>query len=190
MNYQDNKYESAASARKESEDSRYMSGIFYSREDAENAYNSLRERGYEKDDINVMMTDQTRDNWYSDDEHVEIEEGSKALEGTGVGSAVGGTLGAIIGGIAAIGTNVWLPGVGLVVAGPLVAALTGAGAGGLTGGLVGALVGAGMTEKQATLYEEGLKKDSVVFAVEPRNDDDAEYIKSKWTDHRGEHIYY
>jgi hypothetical protein len=190
MNYQENKYESGTSARREAEEKRILSGIFYSREDAENAYRSLKERGYTEDEINVMMTDSTRTNWYGDDTDVEIEEGSKALEGTGVGSAVGGTLGAIIGGIAAIGSNVFIPGAGLVIAGPIVAAFAGAGAGGLTGGLVGGLVGAGMTEKQATLYEEGLKKDSAVFAVEPRNEEDVDHIKDRWSSHRGENIYY
>ncbi len=190
MNNQDRNYDSTGSASRRAEERRMLSGIFYSREDAENAYKSLKDRGYTKDEINVLMTDKTRDKWYGDEENVEIEEGSKALEGTGVGSAVGGTLGAIIGGIAAIGTNVIIPGAGLVIAGPIVAAFAGAGAGGLTGGLVGGLIGSGIPEKHATVYEEGLKKDGVVFAVEPRNDEDAEYVKDRWTDHRGEHIYY
>lgn len=169
---------------------RIMTGMFRNREDAESAYKALRDRGYTDEEINVMMSDKTRDDWYSNSDVVEETElGSKALEGTGVGSAVGGTLGAIIGGIAAIGTSVLIPGLGLVVAGPLAAALAGAGAGGLTGGLVGALIGSGIPEERAVIYEEGVKNGGVVFGVNPRTDEDADYFENEWKNYRGEHIY-
>ena len=169
---------------------RVLTGMFRDRESAESAYQSLRNRGYSHEEINVLMSDKTRDDWYPNDENVnDTELGSKALEGTGVGSAVGGTLGAIIGGIAAIGTSVVIPGLGLVVAGPLAAALAGAGAGGLTGGLVGALIGSGIPEERAKLYEEGIKEGGTVFGVNPRTDEDAEYFENEWRNYRGEHIY-
>ncbi|HKX84782.1 MAG TPA: hypothetical protein VJL58_11220, partial [Pyrinomonadaceae bacterium] len=116
-----------------------LTGLFKDRESAEGVYHSLRDRGYTTDEINVIMSDATRDKYYRT--HPKSELGSKALEGTGAGAAIGGTFGAIIGGIAAIGTNVLIPGLGLVVAGPIAAALAGAGAGGIAGGLAGALIG-------------------------------------------------
>ncbi len=166
-----------------------LTGMFKDRESAENAYNSVTSRGYNRDDVNVLMSDQTRDSWFSDSDAADSELGSKAMEGAGAGSAIGGTLGAIIGGIAAIGTSVLLPGIGLVIAGPLAAALAGAGAGGLTGGLVGALIGSGIPEDRALEYEEGLKNGGVVMGVNPRNDDDAAYFENEWRNHRGEGIY-
>lgn len=164
-----------------------LTGMFRDRESAERAYNTAIERGYTKDDVNVMMSDQTRDSWFSDADDTAL--GSKALEGAGAGSAIGGTLGAIIGGIAAIGTSVLLPGLGLVVAGPLAAALAGAGAGGLTGGLVGALIGSGIPEDRAVEYEEGIKNGGMVMGINPRNDEDAAYFENDWRTNRGESIY-
>lgn len=166
---------------------RVLTGMFRDRTSAEKAYNSAISRGYSKDDVNLMMSDQTRDSWFSDDDDTAL--GSKALEGAGTGSAIGGTLGAIIGGIAAIGTNVLLPGLGLVVAGPLAAALAGAGAGGLTGGLVGALIGSGIPEDRARLYEEGVKNGGAVMGITPRSNEDADYFENEWRSHNGEHIY-
>ncbi len=166
-----------------------LTGMFRDRESAEKAYNSALSRGYTKDDVNVMMSDQTRDSWFSDSDAGDSELGSKAMEGAGAGSAIGGTLGAIIGGIAAIGTSVALPGLGLIVAGPIVAALTGAGAGGLTGGLVGALIGSGIPEDRAVAYEDGIKNGGLVMGVNPRNDEDADYFENDWRTNRGEHIY-
>lgn len=166
-----------------------LTGMFRDRESAEKAYNSALSRGYTKDDLNVMMSDQTRDSWFSDSDTDDTGLGSKAMEGAGTGSAIGGTLGAIIAGIAAIGTSVLIPGLGLVVAGPIAAALAGAGAGGLTGGLVGALIGSGIPEDRAVQYEEGIKNGGLVMGLNPRNDDDASYFENDWRSNRGEHIY-
>lgn len=171
------------------EQNRMLTGLFNDRESTDRAYRSLRERGYNDDDINLMMSDQTRDTWFSDSDAADTELGSKALEGAGAGSAIGGTLGAIIGGIAAIGTNVLLPGLGLVVAGPLAAALAGAGAGGLTGGLVGALIGSGIPEERAQVYDEGIRNGGAVVGVNPRSDDDATYFENEWKNYNGQHIY-
>lgn len=165
-----------------------LTGMFRDRESAEKAYHSAINRGYSKDDVNVMMSDKTRDSWFSGDS-ADSELGSKALEGAGAGSAIGGTLGAIIAGIAAIGTSVLLPGLGLVVAGPLLAALAGAGAGGLTGGLVGALIGSGIPEEHAKAYEEGIKNGGMVVGVTPRNSEDADYFEKEFRSNRGENIY-
>jgi uncharacterized protein YjbJ (UPF0337 family) len=166
-----------------------LTGMFRDRESAEKAYNSALSRGYTKDDVNVMMSDQTRDSWFSNSDNDDTGLGSKAMEGAGTGSAIGGTLGAIIAGIAAIGTSVLIRALGLVVAGPLAAALAGAGAGGLTGGLVGALIGSGIPEDRAVQYEEGIKNGGLVMGLNPRNDDDASYFENDWRTNRGEHIY-
>ena len=165
-----------------------MSGMFRDRNSAEKAYESLHSRGYGKDDVNVLMSDDTRKTHFGDDTP-DSELGDKAMEGAGVGSAIGGTAGAIIGAIAAIGTSVALPGLGLIIAGPLAAALAGAGAGGLTGGLVGALVGSGSPEEHAAEYESGIKDGGIVVGVKPRNAEDAKYFEEEFRRHDGDKIY-
>lgn len=178
----------AAGGAQRQRENRMLSGLFRDKDSADRTYSTLRDRGYTDDDINILSTDETRDSWFTDGDDTEL--GSKALEGTGVGSAVGGTLGAIIGGIAAIGSNLILPGVGLVVAGPLAAALAGAGAGGLTGGLVGALIGSGIPEERAKLYEEGIKDGGMVVGFNPKNDEDAKYFEEHFRSNKAEHVYY
>ena len=165
-----------------------VSGMFSDRNSAEKAYDTLHQRGYTKDDVNVMMSDDTRKTHFG--EHTaDSELGDKAMEGAGVGSAIGGTAGAIIGAIAAIGTSVALPGLGLIIAGPLAAALAGAGAGGLTGGLVGALVGSGIPEEHAAEYEQGIKNGGIVMGVKPRNAEDAKYFDEQFRANNGDKVY-
>lgn len=168
-------------------DKRMVTGMFRDRESAERAYESLEEKGYTKDEINVMMSDDTRKKYFSEEDDSEL--GSKALEGAGTGSAIGGTVGAIAGIIAAIGTNLVIPGLGLVIAGPIAAGLAGAGAGGITGGLIGALIGSGIPEEHAVVYEKGIKDGHIVMGVKPRTEEEAEYISNDWKSNRGENIY-
>lgn len=164
-----------------------LTGMFSDRESTENAYDALHKRGYTKDDINLVMSDETRKKHFSKGE---TEVGSKAMEGAGTGSAIGGVVGAAVGVIAAIGTSLVIPGLGLVIAGPIAAGLAGAGAGGVTGGLIGALVGSGMPEERARLYESGVKDGKIVMGVHPRNDEDAKYFQTDWNSKKAEQVHY
>ena len=163
---------------------RTVSALFRNRADAESAFQALLDRGYSRDDISVLMSEESRRTYYGTTTDTEL--GSKAAEGTGVGAAIGGTIGAVIAGIAAIGTNVLLPGLGLVVAGPLAAALAGAGAGGITGGLVGAFVGSGIPEERARDYETGIRSGGIVLSVRARNSADEDEIERVFTNAQGE----
>lgn len=160
-----------------------ITGLFNDRESAERAYQSVSGRGYSNDDTNVIMSDETRNNFYPAGSDHTSALADRTMEDAGKGAAIGGTLGAIVAGIAAIGTSVLLPGLGLVIAGPLAAALMGAGAGGLTGGLIGALVGHGVPEEHAAEYESGIKKGGVFMGVTPRNEEDAAYFHNEFNTH-------
>lgn len=160
------------------------------RESTENAYNTLTERGYSKEDINLVMSDETRKTHFNEDVSGQTEIGTKAAEHAGKGSAIGGTIGAIGGVVAAIGTSVVIPGLGILIAGPLAAGLAGAGAGGLVGGVIGALVGSGIPEARAKLYESGIKEGNVVISVTPKNDDDAKFLENNWRSNQGEEIHW
>jgi hypothetical protein len=164
-----------------------LTGMFSDRESAERAYGTLNERGYTKDDVNLIMSDDTRKKHFAHTEKTEL--GTKAMEGMGTGSAIGGALGAIAGIVAAVGTSIVLPGLGLVIAGPIAAGLAGAGAGGITGGLIGALVGWGIPEDRAKRYESGLKEGKIVMGVHPKNEEDAKHFETTWRTHKGEDIY-
>ncbi len=160
-------------------------GSFSDRDSAERAYNSATNRGYTQQDVNLLMSDDTRNKYFSD---TDTELSSKAAEGAGSGAMIGGAAGGILGAIAAIGTSVALPGLGLVLAGPLVAGLAGIGAGGLTGGLIGALIGWGIPEDRAKVYEDDIRQGRIVMGVNPRTAEDANYFESEWGKHNAQNI--
>lgn len=169
---------------------RVLTGMFRDRESTEKAYNALYERGYTKDDINVIMTDKTGKSHFNIEVDEQVKIGTKAAEHAGKGSAIGGTIGAVVGIVAALGTSLVIPGLGLLIAGPVAAGLAGAGAGGIAGGIIGALVGSGIPEARAKLYESGIKEGNVVISVIPKNEEDARYLEDNWRTNRGEEVHW
>ena len=159
-----------------------VTGLFKTRAAAEAAVDALIKRGYTRDDISVMMSDATKSKEFA------IETGTHAADGAGIGGAVGGTVGAVLAAIAAVGTSLALPGLGLIVAGPIVAALAGAGAGGATGGLIGALIGAGIPEHRAKVYDAGLRSGGILLGIEPKTDEDAGKLEKLLEDLGAEHV--
>lgn len=169
-------------------DSSMLTGMFRDRRSTENAYNSMHDKGYTEDEINLVMSKETHEKYFSGDKD-ETELGNKAAAGSGAGSAIGGAVGAITGVLAAVGTSIVIPGLGLVVAGPIAAGLAGAGAGGITGGIIGALVGWGIPKDRAKLYESGIKDSHIVMGVTPKSHQDAEYFEKNWKENNGQEIH-
>jgi hypothetical protein len=136
----------------------FVSGVFDELEDAERAVAALERRGMPRDRVSVLMSEETRRRYATGNgNRLEIEKGTKAAEGLGTGGAV--------------------PGLGLIVAGPLAGALAGAGAGGAAGGLIGALVGAGIPEYEAKHYEKRLKEGAIVVGAEARTEEEADLLE-------------
>src|SRR5215467_7088933 len=103
-------------------------GLFKDRQIARRAYLALFNYGYTQDEITVAMSDETRQ---IHSPSVESELQDKTLEGLGVGVIIGAGVGALLGAIAGVGTSLIVPGLGMVIAGPLATGLSGAGAGGV-----------------------------------------------------------
>jgi hypothetical protein len=138
-----------------------VAALFESPTVAYSAVQDLVDHGFARDTIGVMARDDT-----GSDDHVTTRVAtpggpSGVAEGAGIGAALGG-LGGVIVGL----TGLAVPGVGPVIAGGLLAlALTGAGMGALTGGLVGALTEVGIPKEHVHYYSEGLRRGGVLVVV-------------------------
>lgn len=140
--------------------------IFKDKVSAEKAYDEAIANGYKPEDINVIMSQDSRSRYYGSE--LVREEGDKSMEGLAMGGALGGAIAGTLAAIAAIGTTLAIPGLGLVIAGPLAAGLAGAGAGSISGGFIGALIGWGIPEEQLKTYEHGIKSGGIVLGVHER----------------------
>jgi uncharacterized membrane protein len=152
----------------------WVGNAFADRESAERAYEMLLERGYEPNEINLLMSEATKKRYFPDEEaSTELEQ--KAHEGIAKTALEGAGKGTLIGTLLAFGSNMVLPGVGLFIGGPLFIGL-----GALAGGLGSALVESGFTEEQAKLYEEDIQQGRIVLGVVPHTDEDAQYFARAW----------
>jgi hypothetical protein len=148
----------------ETQKRRLTTVLFDNRESAEKAYQEALAKGYKPEEINVIMSEDTRKKYY-DSVLVEKVDGDKSMDGLALGGATGGAIGGTLGAILGIGSSIVFPGVGLVLTGPLVGGLIGAGAGSISGGLIGTLIGWGISEERAKVYETGVKSGGVVLGV-------------------------
>ena len=140
-----------------------VSGLFKSRSSAESAVESLVEYGYSRDDISLLMSEATRGRDFA------MRMATKAPEGAAAGATIGGAIGAIAASLVALGIIV-VPGLALVAAGPIVAALAGLGAGAAAGGVTGALIGLGVPEHEAKFYSEAIEKGGILVGVYTHDD--------------------
>ena len=167
-----------------------VTGLYDSPEHAGRAYNDLTTKhGYKADDVSVLMSDDTRQRHFGDVKPgTEFKTGSKAAEGAGVGGAAGISVGAVLGGLLAAATSIAIPGIGLIVAGPLAGAIAGAGAGGAAGTLIGALIGAGIPEERAKVYDEGIRGGGIVLGTRARDEAHAAELERDFTTYGGRDI--
>jgi hypothetical protein len=134
-------------------------GIYATAGTAEAAVDHLLAKGFTNSSISVLLPDDESTRAFAH------EKNTKAPEGTATGVLTGGVIGGTLGVLAGIGVLA-IPGIGpLIVAGPIIAALTGIGAGGIVGGVVGALVGMGIPEYEAKRYEGAVKGGGTLLSV-------------------------
>src|SRR6266436_6731596 len=159
-----------------------VTGLFNNRVAAETGVDAIIKRGYQRDDISVLMSDSTRSKEFA------LQTRSHAADGAGIGGAVGGAVGAVLAAIVAVGTSLIIPGLNLVIAGPIAAALAGAGAGAATGGLIGGLIGAGIPEHRAKVYDAGIRGGGILLGVEAKTDEEIEKLEELLEAIGGEHV--
>jgi len=143
--------------------SKLITGIFTSRARAEQAVDELMRSGFAPEDVSLLMSESTQGREFA------VKRSTKAPEGAATGATIGGVLGAVAAGLAAVGT-ITVPGLALVAAGPVVAALAGLGVGAAAGGLTGALLGLGIPEHEAKFYAKEIEKGGILVGVYAHSD--------------------
>ena len=128
--------------------------LFKNRASAEKAFNAALECGYKPEEISIIMSEKSRKNYY-DSELIKAEGDDGSIKNLGLGGALGGLIGGTIAALIALA----IPGLGIVIVGPL------AGAGSISGGLLGSLIGWGIPEENSVMYEKEIQQGSIILAV-------------------------
>jgi hypothetical protein len=166
-----------------------LTGLFDDARSAERAYQACVDRGYEVGQVNVFVSEGTRQRLLKSHDEIQAELAKREAEGGELGGPKGGRVGILMTIFAAVGAAVAIPAVGFV-AGPLAVALSAAGAAGVAAGLISALSDWGVPADRIRQYESGIKKGAVLVAAETRNSADARELERYWNELGGREIYY
>ena len=140
-------------------------GIYTDRSRVDRAVEAFKAAGFSNNDVSALFPE---NKGTKDFAH---EKSTKAPEGATTGAGTGALLGGGLGWLAGIGALA-IPGLGpFIAAGPITAALAGAGVGGAVGGLTGALVGMGIPEYEAKRYEGRVKDGGILLSVHSDSSD-------------------
>jgi hypothetical protein len=168
-----------------------VTGLFKSKDSAELAFQSVVEMGYDKSDINVVMSDEVRRRYFlghgATDLEVKAATDSNDSVSETLGGPVGGTVGTLAPVVAAMGVML-IPGLG-IVAGPVAVALAASAATGAAIGLMGVLMDWGIPDSRVEQYEAGLRAGGILLGVKAHSDADALQIQQRWQESGGEHIH-
>src|SRR5579871_2290113 len=134
-----------------------ISRLYDNYADARNAVAGLEAAGVPHSEISIVANNS--DNWYAGNKVDRDRDGvDDRAEGAGAGAGIGAAAGGAAGLLAGLGLLA-IPGIGPVVAaGWLVATAAGAVAGAVPGGLIGALSQAGVSDEDAQVYAEGVRR--------------------------------
>lgn len=141
-----------------------ISRLFDNYTSASQAVSDLRIAGIVDDDISVVSNNS--DNWFNKGTVDRDRDGTDdRAEGAGKGAGIGAGVGGAAGLLAGLGLMA-IPGLGPVVAaGWLAATALGAAAGATAGGIIGALTQAGVSEEDAHVYAEGVRRGGTLVTV-------------------------
>jgi hypothetical protein len=141
-------------------------GSFDDSRAAHRAAEALIDDGFMQQDISVVASNILGD--YTPDGRPLVVDETPDTE-TETGAVAGGVLGGAAGLTASL-VGLAIPGLGPVVAvGPLIAMLTGAGAGAVAGGLIGALTHSGVPQEHATYYAEAVRRGGALVSLRADN---------------------
>ena len=175
---------------------RMVTGLFTNQDSAERGYQSATRLEYENSEIDVLMSEETRDRYFSPGHDTKTDLSSNATKDADegktadkLGGPAGGMIGTIAPALAGVGTLLLVPVLGVFAAGPIAAALTAAGAVGLAGALIGALTKWGIPERRIEEYEQGIRAGGILMGVKPRSDEDASNLVQEWQASGGELVH-
>lgn len=138
-----------------------LAGIFTNEESATKALNDLKKSGYSTDEINVVMSKDTKTKYLGK---------PKTFDGKRSGLS-------------------WTTKSELAGFGPMLNALDGFGHMSEKAGIRAALIVAGIPVEQAGRCNESLKNGKILLTINPKNEHDFDYISYKWNQYRAEEVY-
>lgn len=157
-----------------------VSGVFFTKKDADRAYNSLIRRGHTPDDISVLMSDETL-NVYENPS----QGNAGAKDDQEHNSAIDKAKNVLSEAIISITTMISLPGLGIAISNTLLRKIHGPDAETQKAGSIGEVIGSRIPDEHTNFYGDSMKEGGIIISVDPRNLEEKRAIVKDFKDNNG-----
>lgn len=165
-----------------------VSGVFFTKKDADMAYHSLLRLGHTHDDISVLMSDETL-NKYERPHPEDAQEFVTLEEDVNSEPSEGKPKGIIVSAIISITSMISIPGLGIAISNTLLKKIYN-----LTTEedsskkTVEGILSSSVPEEHTDSYGDSMKEGGIIISVDPRNSQEKKAIVKSFRDNNGQDI--
>jgi hypothetical protein len=156
-----------------------VSGVFFTKKDADAAYHALLKRGHSADDISVLMSDETLDNHraiYADEDFDKNDEASMSSKARDT----------IVNAIISISPMISLPGLGISISKRLFKKMEVSNRNEERS--LDRILASEIPEPHTQSYRDSMREGGIIISVDPRNSDEKSAIVKEFIENNGHDI--
>jgi hypothetical protein len=162
-----------------------VSGVFFTKKDADRAYHALLRRGHSHEDISVLMSDETLNKYErphpeDDEEFVTTEEDAHVLPEK--------PQGIIAKAIISITSIISIPGLGIAISNTLLKKIYDLTAEESAEKTVNGILSTSVPGEHTGAYGDSMKEGGIIISVDPRNTQEKKEIVRDFREHNGQDI--
>ncbi|TDE14486.1 general stress protein [Dyadobacter psychrotolerans] len=162
-----------------------VSGVFFTKADADRAYNNLLRRGHTADDISILMSDETLNKHQDPDGNIVQTDPEAGPEDE---SALSRAANAFSGVIISITSMISLPGLGIAISNTLQKKMPKRETEETPYEKAHAMTGSGIPDQHAESYSDRMQEGGIIISVDPRNREEKRAIIEDFRQNNGHDI--
>jgi hypothetical protein len=163
-----------------------VSGVFFTKQDADSAYHALLKLGHTHDDISVLMSDETLNKY--ERPHPEDAEEFITSEDSDIQPATESQKGMIASAIISITSMISIPGLGIAISNTLLKKIYHLTADNTSDKSVGNILSSSVPEEHTGSYSNSMNEGGIIISVDPRNMQEKKMIVKYFRDNNGQDI--
>lgn len=164
-----------------------VSGVFFTKKDADMAYHALLKLGHTHDDISVLMSDETL-NKYERPHPEDAEEFVTSGEENDLDVPVDKPKGVLVNAIISITSMISIPGLGIAISNTLLKKIYNLTSEDSPEQTVGGILSSSVPEEHADSYGDSMKEGGIIISVDPRNSQEKKAIVKNFRENNGQDI--
>jgi len=164
-----------------------VSGVFFTKQDADKAYHALLKLGHSHDDISVLMSDETL-NKYERPHPEDAKEFITSEDSDNIQPVIESQKGVIAKAIISITSMISIPGLGIAISNTLLKKIYNLTADDTSDKSVGSILGSSVPEEHTDSYSNSMNEGGIIISVDPRNTQEKKVIVKYFRDNNGQDI--